>query len=179
MEFGSVTNLGYCFINLVSEAKAAEFVRKINKHRLGGHGSRPLVTARSRVQGFLNNFENFRNSRVMGVAVPPEFQPIIIDPETGAEVPFPPPNRKLRKTKKVDAGLRSLQQRYFSMVSTVTTERNARLIVNHTAKMFQPHEQRAGMEALVRRAAADYDVLWSGVQSTIASLVAAGKLQSP
>mmetsp|Transcript_39087 Transcript_39087/g.93814 ORF Transcript_39087/g.93814 Transcript_39087/m.93814 type:complete len:312 (-) Transcript_39087:380-1315(-) len=177
MEFGTMTNLGYCFLNFVSEARADEFRTRVNKHRLTWFpNSRALVTTKSRVQGFRDNFTNFRNSRVMGAAVPPEFQPIIIDPQTCREIPFPPPTRKLRKTKKVDSEMRSLNKRYFDLLCTVTDERTARLIGNQTVKGFQPQFRKASFEAVVKAAEQNPGYLLEQVQCGVAQLIAAGKL---
>mmetsp|Transcript_31408 Transcript_31408/g.71760 ORF Transcript_31408/g.71760 Transcript_31408/m.71760 type:complete len:302 (+) Transcript_31408:44-949(+) len=135
MEFQSMQNLGYSFVNLVSEDAAVAFSQAVQGHRLAAFPhSKALVVGRGRLQGFEENFKTFRNSRVMGRSVPPEFQPIIMNPLTGVEVPFPQPTRKLKKTKKVNTQVRTLQKRLYEAAKTITDDRSARKAASYLVK---------------------------------------------
>jgi len=176
MDFSRMQSLGYCFLNLCSAEKAASFRRKIQAKRTHLFpGSQRLLTTKARLQGFANNFHNFRNSRVMGRTVPPEFQPTIINPSTDDQLPFPPPTRKLRKTKKTGADQRrqGARQRLAAAVGRVADERWTEMIVAGIMKGYEAPGRKAELEALVEGMEKDARKLQQVVSYATAQICAA------
>mmetsp|Transcript_14246 Transcript_14246/g.30793 ORF Transcript_14246/g.30793 Transcript_14246/m.30793 type:complete len:318 (+) Transcript_14246:36-989(+) len=100
MDFRKKCNLGYAFVNFCTTDQVEAFRLLIDGTKLPHFkSSKLIVTAEARVQGFAANFDSFRNSLVMARNVAPEYQPMIFDPTTGAEVPFPAPVGQLRSAK--------------------------------------------------------------------------------
>jgi len=152
MDFSRMQNLGYCFLNFCSAEKASSFRRKIQARRATLFpGSHRLLTTKARLQGFTNNFHNFRNSRVMGRTVPVEFQPTIINPATDEQLPFPPPTRKLRKTKKTGADPKrhGVKQRLVTAVGSLVDDRWTQMIVAGILKGYEAPTRKAELEVLV------------------------------
>jgi len=100
MDFRKRANLGYCFANFTTEEEAMRFCRQVSGYQLPLFNSKKvLATGVAHVQGFEANFRNFCNTPKMSGNVAPEFQPLIFDPATGAEVPFPAEARRFRTPK--------------------------------------------------------------------------------
>jgi len=90
MDLKKKINMGYAFANFTSEAHAQQFSQVVDGLRLEEfRKSKPLKTCVARVQGFNANFRNFRKSSNIGTRHVPEYRPVIVDPDTGAEIAFP------------------------------------------------------------------------------------------
>jgi len=90
MDLKKKINMGYAFANFTSEAHAQQFCATVDGLRLEEfRKAKPLKTCVARVQGFNANFRNFRKSSNIGTRHVPEYRPVIVDPETASEIPFP------------------------------------------------------------------------------------------
>mmetsp|Transcript_30624 Transcript_30624/g.64979 ORF Transcript_30624/g.64979 Transcript_30624/m.64979 type:complete len:257 (-) Transcript_30624:344-1114(-) len=90
MDLKRKVNMGYAFANFTSEAHAQQFCATVDGLRLEEfRKAKPLKTCVARVQGFNANFRNFRKSSNIGTRQVPEYRPIVLDPSTRAEIPFP------------------------------------------------------------------------------------------
>ena len=108
LDFRSLNNLGYAFINLESPDTALDFVKYFDGRRIdltttttttttttGGSASggweKPLRVSRARIQGYTANVEHYRNSPVN--LKTEEFKPMIFGPKPQHhKLPFPAPN---------------------------------------------------------------------------------------
>mmetsp|Transcript_67431 Transcript_67431/g.179762 ORF Transcript_67431/g.179762 Transcript_67431/m.179762 type:complete len:333 (-) Transcript_67431:78-1076(-) len=194
-------NLGYCFVNFVSEEQARLFCEKVDGMKLSIFRSwKILETAEARVQGFAAALHNFRNSSAVACRVAPEFRPVIFDPETGSEVPFP------ESRKSASAGARpaapaatpapapaaapaprrqpaptvaALGARLFTCVSTVLDEVTARMVTGQVVQGYQMTGKRAELQARVEQAEQSAEDLQALVQEALHHLMQAGWLMCP
>jgi len=102
VNFGSMCNFGYAFVNLVSTSEVKRFwdhfdgfsrwpgeVGQEHEGRVGQvHWSSPH-------QGKATHISRYRNSPLMHAGMPDEFRPCIF--ENGRRVPFPPPTKTIRE----------------------------------------------------------------------------------
>lgn len=188
IDFKNKTNLGYCFVNFATEENAALFRAAVNGLSLSLFKSTKILTTDpARVQGFEANFTNFRNSAVMGKSVAPEYQPVIFDPETGVEVPFPGGQGSLKSTKKAatkktvakkaaPVDIDVLGKRLFTKVRFCVDEFMARMIVGGTMEAYKAQGQIAELEALVTSVEIDAMKLQQVVTHGMNQLAAAGYL---
>jgi hypothetical protein len=95
MDFKRDANLGYAFVNLLSEEVADRFYESFHGFSNWGHASNKVseVTWGS-IHGLNVHVERYRNSPVMHDSVPDENKPVIF--REGQRVPFPPPTKRLR-----------------------------------------------------------------------------------
>jgi hypothetical protein len=81
-------NVGYCFVNFVSEPAVERFRSKFEGKKLKFiRSSKVLSLAKGAIQGLAPNIEHYRNRAV--VKLPPKCQPLVF--ENGVPYPFPKP----------------------------------------------------------------------------------------
>lgn len=96
MDFQSGNNLGYAFINFVSQAEAERFRFSYDGLSLAADRSKKVcAVAPATTQGMLANVEYYRNSPVM--SMPIEFHPLLL--QNGVRLPFPPPTKVIKELK--------------------------------------------------------------------------------
>jgi hypothetical protein len=87
IDFRNRCNVGYAFINFLSNATATEFKKQFDGVKLTGFNSQKICeVSYARVQGLKANIEHYRNSPVNGISVP-EYRPLLF--ANGQEKPFP------------------------------------------------------------------------------------------
>mmetsp|Transcript_21159 Transcript_21159/g.46476 ORF Transcript_21159/g.46476 Transcript_21159/m.46476 type:complete len:334 (+) Transcript_21159:74-1075(+) len=195
-------NLGYCFVNFVSEEQARLFCEKVDGMKLSIFRSwKILETAEARVQGFAAALHNFRNSSAVACRVAPEFRPVIFDPETGSEVPFPESRKSATAStraappaspsaavaaapapaprKQPAPTVAALGARLFTCVSTVLDEVTARMVTGQVVQGYQMAGQRAELQARVEQAEQSTEDLQALVQEAFHHLMQAGWLVCP
>lgn len=88
IDFRHRCNVGYAFINLISEEVAEEFAKKFNGTKLTQiKSSKVCAVAPAKVQGQLRNADQYRHSTVMSMQE--KYQPVFF--KDGKQIPFPPP----------------------------------------------------------------------------------------
>lgn len=96
VDFYSGNNLGYGFLNLISEEEMWRFMHAFHGFHDWQFTCRTVCTVSlSHTQGLVANIERLRNSPVMGDEVPDRYRPAIF--HGGERVPFPEPTRPLPK----------------------------------------------------------------------------------
>eukprot|EP00930_Biecheleria_cincta_P088728 TRINITY_DN77987_c0_g1_i1.p1 TRINITY_DN77987_c0_g1~~TRINITY_DN77987_c0_g1_i1.p1 ORF type:complete len:303 (+),score=48.38 TRINITY_DN77987_c0_g1_i1:77-985(+) len=100
MDFGRRANLGYAFVNLVSEDTAQKFWLVFSGFCRWAVPTAKVceVTWGGPHQGRQAHIDRYKNSPVMHVSVPDEFKPMIF--RNGVRQAFPPSSRKLRPPNK-------------------------------------------------------------------------------
>mmetsp|Transcript_93403 Transcript_93403/g.250146 ORF Transcript_93403/g.250146 Transcript_93403/m.250146 type:complete len:94 (+) Transcript_93403:435-716(+) len=68
----------------------------------------PVEVCAARLQGIHANVNHFRNSAVMCDDVDPRFKPMLLEPATGAQLQFPPPEASARIRRKTLRKARAL-----------------------------------------------------------------------
>ena len=87
IDFRNRCNVGYAFINFLSNATATEFKKQFDGMRLTGFNSQKICeVSYARVQGLKANIQHYRNSPVNGISVP-EYRPLLF--AHGQEILFP------------------------------------------------------------------------------------------
>jgi hypothetical protein len=94
LDFNSGNNLGYAFVNLLTESDVADFFKVFDGLRveLEGWSTKDLQVCWARVQGMEPNVEHYRNSPVNDM--PEHFRPMIFD-RNGNELMFPRPDENV------------------------------------------------------------------------------------
>jgi hypothetical protein len=96
IDFRSNCNVGYAFVNFTTPAGADKFREVFHGERMDClNSSKVCEVSYARVQGLAANIEHYRNSPVCGLE-DSELKPIIMDPATGAILPFPAPDQALQ-----------------------------------------------------------------------------------
>jgi hypothetical protein len=87
IDFRNRCNVGYAFINFLSNSTAKLFKNHLDGYRLTGFNSQKICeVSYARVQGLDANVLHYRNSPVNGVTIP-EYRPLLF--ADGKEIPFP------------------------------------------------------------------------------------------
>jgi hypothetical protein len=87
IDFRNRCNVGYAFINFLSNGTAKLFKNHLDGYRLTGFNSQKICeVSYARVQGLDANVLHYRNSPVNGVTIP-EYRPLLF--ADGKEIPFP------------------------------------------------------------------------------------------
>eukprot|EP00397_Hematodinium_sp_SG-2012_P037745 GEMP01040955.1.p1 GENE.GEMP01040955.1~~GEMP01040955.1.p1 ORF type:complete len:413 (+),score=101.21 GEMP01040955.1:259-1497(+) len=91
-------NVGYCFLNVVSEAAAERFRTAFEGTKMEQvKSTKKCAVSEGKVQGLAANIEAYRNSAVMSMSV--EFHPLIFI--NGEPEPFPAPTLTREQTRKL------------------------------------------------------------------------------
>mmetsp|Transcript_10729 Transcript_10729/g.16999 ORF Transcript_10729/g.16999 Transcript_10729/m.16999 type:complete len:280 (-) Transcript_10729:256-1095(-) len=96
MDFKRDANLGYAFLNLISEQEADRFFRVFQGFEGWGLASGKVgeVCWGQPLQGLDAHIDRYRNCPVMHSSVPEEHKPMLF--RDGIRIPFPAPTKKLR-----------------------------------------------------------------------------------
>ncbi len=87
IDFRNRCNVGYAFINFLSNETATQFKKQLDGFRLTGFNSQKICEVSfARVQGLKANIQHYRNSPVNGIAIS-EYRPLLFS--NGEEIPFP------------------------------------------------------------------------------------------
>uniref|UniRef100_A0A7R9ZXX5 Mei2-like C-terminal RNA recognition motif domain-containing protein n=1 Tax=Pyrodinium bahamense TaxID=73915 RepID=A0A7R9ZXX5_9DINO len=96
IDFQTGNNVGYAFVNLVSEADGARFKATYEGLPLSADRSNKIcAVCDAQKQGLYQNVEHYRNSPVMGMEE--RYHPLIF--ENGMRQPFPGPTRPLKQVR--------------------------------------------------------------------------------
>jgi len=92
VDFNSRLNVGYFFINFEEPRFAHQFVRRFHGHKLTAFTTnKSFNIGIANLQGLEANIKKLQDSCIMTNTIPPEYQPMLFDCDTGAELPFPSP----------------------------------------------------------------------------------------
>jgi len=96
MDFKRDANLGYAFLNLISEQEADRFFRVFQGFEGWGLASGKVgeVCWGQPLQGLDAHIDRYRNCPVMHSSVPEEHKPMLF--RDGIRIPFPEPTKRLR-----------------------------------------------------------------------------------
>lgn len=96
IDFQTGNNIGYAFVNLVSEAEVARFRTTYQGLQLSADRSNKIcAVCDAQKQGLHQNVEHYRNSPVMGMEE--QYHPMVF--ENGVRRPFPGPTRPLKQVR--------------------------------------------------------------------------------
>jgi hypothetical protein len=99
IDFRNKCNVGYAFINFLSNDVARQFFKGLDGYQLRAFNSdKVCAVAWARVQGLQANIEHYRNSPIAGVPIP-QYRPLLFDADTGVEIPFPEPDGPLARVR--------------------------------------------------------------------------------
>lgn len=98
IDFRSKANLGYAFVNLVSEADVQSFWKVFDGYTRWVLPSAKVcsVSWSGPHQGQQAHVDRYKDSPIMHSSVPDEFKPVIFAAGSGERQAFPPPSKKLR-----------------------------------------------------------------------------------
>jgi len=98
IDFRSKANLGYAFVNLVSEADVQTFWKVFDGYTRWVLPSAKVcsVSWSGPHQGQQAHVDRYKDSPIMHSSVPDEFKPVIFAAGTGERQQFPAPSKKLR-----------------------------------------------------------------------------------
>lgn len=98
IDFRSKANLGYAFVNLVSEAEVQSFWKVFDGYTRWVLPSAKVcsVSWSGPHQGQQAHVDRYKDSPIMHSSVPDEFKPVIFAAGTGERLAFPAPSKKLR-----------------------------------------------------------------------------------
>mmetsp|Transcript_48681 Transcript_48681/g.128772 ORF Transcript_48681/g.128772 Transcript_48681/m.128772 type:complete len:551 (-) Transcript_48681:108-1760(-) len=171
IDWRTFTNLGYAFLNFTTEVHAREFREQMEGYRLGSKSQKLLATSIARVQGFNANFESLRKNVVMASEDRLERQPIIFDPDTGAEIPFPPPAGPLKRTrKKAFMDFNSSYKRLFARVCLIVQPHVAHPVTQYVLDSHKVKRFWKPLEQLIRGVEESDATLASVVSCTVAQM---------
>jgi len=99
MDFQRAANLGYAFVNVVSNEEAERIMQCLNGHSnwsrsVFSQKQLSVVFAKCDEQGLMANIKRYQDSPVMHPEVPEEWKPVIFD--NGQRQEFPPPTKRLK-----------------------------------------------------------------------------------
>merc|ERR1712193_236496 len=96
IDFRTGVNLGYAFVNFVSNLEAHHFILDFDSFRDWSLESFKIceVSWADPYQGFEDHVERYRNSPVMHERMPDEYKPRVY--VAGVRVPFPEPTKRIR-----------------------------------------------------------------------------------
>jgi RNA recognition motif-containing protein len=96
IDFRTGVNLGYAFVNLISNMDAQQFIMDFNGFRGWSLESLKIceVSWADPYQGLDDHVERYRNSPVMHEKMPDEYKPRVY--VAGVRVPFPEPTKRIR-----------------------------------------------------------------------------------
>lgn len=84
MDLRTRCNMGYCFVNFVDEFFAREFYRVFEGMGLASFNSYKVLSIHpATTRGLYANMSSFQNR---SKEIPPEYQPLIFNTETGMEI---------------------------------------------------------------------------------------------
>jgi len=96
MDFKNKNNLGYAFVDLISDGVAQIFFEAFSGFcDRGFSAEKECEVSWSTVQGYPAHIERYRNSPVMHSLVPDDFKPLLF--VDGQQVPFPEPTKRIRE----------------------------------------------------------------------------------
>jgi len=96
MDFKNKINLGYAFIDLISEDVAQKFFETFSGFCDRGFSlEKECEVCWSTVQGYPAHIERYRNSPVMHHLMPDDFKPLLF--VDGQRAPFPEPTKRIRE----------------------------------------------------------------------------------
>lgn len=91
LDFKNRCNVGYAFINFLSNPVAVEFIKRLSGYKLPGFNSHKICEVSwARVQGLKANIQHFRNSPINSVTIP-DSRPLLF--AHGQEIQFPIVNK--------------------------------------------------------------------------------------
>jgi hypothetical protein len=97
IDFRNKCNVGYAFINFLTNQAAKQFFRALDGYQLRAFNSdKVCAVAWARVQGLQGNIEHYRNSPIAGVPIP-QYRPLLF--EHGVEIQFPEPDGPLARVR--------------------------------------------------------------------------------
>merc|ERR550514_1775750 len=97
IDFRNKCNVGYAFINFLSNDVAKQFFKALDGYQLRAFNSDKVCqVAWARVQGLQANIEHYRNSPIAGVPIP-QYRPLLF--ENGVEIQFPEPDGPLARVR--------------------------------------------------------------------------------
>lgn len=108
MDFKNKTNLGYAFVDLVSDDVALKFFETFSGFCDCRFSiEKEFEVSWSTVQGYLAHIERYRNSPVMHQVVPDDFKPVLF--VDGQQVPFPEPTKPIPEPRKRKGAITSIR----------------------------------------------------------------------
>lgn len=124
IDFGSNTNFGYAFVNLVDPEAALDFMR----HFRGFNGwnctvdapKKAEVTWSDKRQGLEAQIERYRNSPMMRNSLPEGAKPLLL--KDGFPVPFPGPTKEVRNPRIRLSKRRKAQEKGLKELSAIFAE---------------------------------------------------------
>merc|ERR1719240_415584 len=97
IDFRNKCNVGYAFINFMSNGLAKRFFKALDGDQLRAFNSdKVCAVAWARVQGLQANIEHYRNSPIAGVPIP-QYRPLLF--ENGVERTLPEPDGPLARVR--------------------------------------------------------------------------------
>jgi hypothetical protein len=97
IDFRNKCNVGYAFINFLSNGLAKRFFKALDGYQLRAFNSdKVCAVAWARVQGLQANIEHYRNSPIAGVPIP-QYRPLLFD--NGVERTLPEPDGPLARVR--------------------------------------------------------------------------------
>jgi hypothetical protein len=100
IDFSRMSNVGYCFVNLVDAAVASKFQATFQNFQSWRGSSRKVCKAEwtdLKNQGLASHVHRYRNSPVMHADVPDECRPLLFN--GGHRIEFPAPTKALKLPK--------------------------------------------------------------------------------
>eukprot|EP00397_Hematodinium_sp_SG-2012_P051919 GEMP01061115.1.p1 GENE.GEMP01061115.1~~GEMP01061115.1.p1 ORF type:complete len:392 (-),score=82.48 GEMP01061115.1:67-1242(-) len=115
MDVETRCNMGYCFLNLVSETAVEKFVNMFHNIKLDQISSGKICqVSRAKVQGKDANIEQYRNSAVIN-NMDENFHPILL--ENGERLPFPAPTKSQEELRAQRSESQRASSRYVSQMN--------------------------------------------------------------